>query len=337
MQHYIKKLVEKQSLTKEETKSAMHSIMDGAATEAQIASFLTAMRMKGETIEEITACAEVMREKCIPLKTKGDILDIVGTGGDASNTFNISTVSSIVVSATGIQVAKHGNRSVSSKCGAADVLEALGVKLDISPEDNEKVLQQVGLCFMFAPVYHSSMKHVAKPRREMGIRTVFNILGPLANPAYANLQVLGVYDKSLLEPMAQVLSNLGVKRALVVHGRDGVDEISMCAATDIYEINGDKITSYVLDPQDLGFSLCKREELVGGDAEENKEIALRILRGDLGPKRDMVLLNSAAALYVAYADKTLKECTEIAKEMIDSGKALQKLETFVATTHASLG
>ncbi len=332
MEHYIKKLVEGKDLTIHETETAMNSIMEGNATEAQIGSFLTAMRMKGETIEEITACAKVMRDKCEKLQTQGDVMDIVGTGGDCTNTFNVSTASSIVVAAAGVKVAKHGNRSVSSKCGAADILEALGVKLDITPKQNEKVLEDVGLCFMFAPVYHTAMKHVAKPRRELGIRTIFNILGPLANPAYANLQVLGVYDEKLLEPMANVLHNLGVKRAMVVHGQDGVDEISMCAPTTVYEIKDGTIESFILNPEMLGLKFCKQEELVGGVASENKDIMLDILEGRKGPKRDIVLINSAAALYIAYGDKTLRECVEIAAEIIDSGKALVKLSEFITAT-----
>ncbi|WP_069999590.1 anthranilate phosphoribosyltransferase [Cellulosilyticum sp. I15G10I2] len=332
MNHYIKKLVEGKNLTIDETKAAMNSIMEGSATEAQIGSFLTAMRMKGETIDEITACAQVMREKCTRLQAQGDIMDVVGTGGDCTNTFNVSTISSIVVAAAGVKVAKHGNRSVSSKCGAADILEALGVKLDITPEQNAKVLEEVGLCFMFAPVYHSSMKHVAKPRRELGIRTVFNILGPLANPAYANLQVLGVYDAKLMEPMANVLRNLGVKRAMVVHGQDGVDEVSLCAPTTVYEIKDGSISNFVLNPEMLGLKPCKQEELVGGEAHENKQITFDILEGKKGAKRDMVLINSAVALYTAYGEKNLQECVEIAAEVIDSGRALAKLEAFVAAT-----
>lgn len=332
MNEYIKKLVEGKDLTIEEAEAAMHKIMGGEASEAQTGSFLTAMRMKGETIDEITACAKVMREKCTKIQVKGDVMDIVGTGGDCTNTFNVSTVSSVVVAAAGVKVAKHGNRSVSSKCGAADVLEALGVKLDITPEQNAKVLEEVGLCFMFAPVYHESMKHVAKPRREMGIRTVFNILGPLANPAYATLQVLGVYDEKLAEPLAKVLHNLGVKRAMVVHGQDGVDEVSLCGDTTVYELKDNTVEKYILNPEMLGLTSCKQQELVGGVAEENKEIALAILNGEKGPKRDMVLMNSAVALYTAYNDKTLKECAAIAAEMIDSGKALEKLNAFIAAT-----
>ena len=334
MECYIKKLVEGCNLTSEETMEAMNTIMEGRATEAQIGSFLTAMRMKGETIEEITACAKVMREKCTPLRALGDVMDIVGTGGDCSNTFNVSTVTAIVVAAAGIKVAKHGNRSVSSQCGSADVLEALGVKLDITPEQNAKVLENVGICFMFAPVYHSAMKHVAKTRRELGIRTLFNILGSLANPAYANLQVLGVYDEKLVEPMASVLSNLGVKKAVVVHGHDGLDEVSLCDLTTVYEINEGVINRFVIDPQNLGFKACKREELVGGVASDNKQITLDILKGEKGPKRDMVLINAATALYTAYQNVPLVECIQIAEELIDSGKALNKLNSFIEATQA---
>ncbi len=337
MEAYIRKMVDGINLTADETEAAMNSIMAGDATEAQIGSFLTAMRMKGETIDEITACAKVMRSKCAKLQTSGDVLDIVGTGGDCTNTFNVSTVSAVVAAAAGVKVAKHGNRSVSSKCGAADILEALGIKLDITPSQNAKVLEETGICFMFAPVYHSSMKHVAKPRREMGIRTVFNILGPLVNPAFANLQVLGVYDEKLLEPMANVLCNLGVDRALVVHGKDGVDEISLCAETTIYEIKEGSIKKYEISPERLGLTRCKQEELTGGAAEENKQITLDLLKGQKGPKRDMVIINTAAALYTAYGDKTLEECLEIAKETIDSGKALRKLEEFAAATQRIAG
>ncbi|MDF2612447.1 MAG: trpD [Clostridia bacterium] len=332
MEQYIKKLVEGNNLSIDEAEAAMNTIMEGMATDAQIAGFLTAMRMKGETIEEITACAKVMREKCTRLQTADEVIDIVGTGGDCTNTFNVSTVSAMVVAAAGIKVAKHGNRSVSSKCGAADILEELGVKLDITPEQNAKVLEEAGLCFMFAPVYHQSMRHVAKTRKELGIRTVFNILGPLANPAYAKLQILGVYDEKLIEPMARVLNNLGVKRALVVHGQDGVDEVSLCGPTTVYEINEGTIKAFVLTPEMVGLAACRQEELVGGAASENKQITLDILSGVKGPKRDMVLINSAVALYIAYNDKTLQECVKIAEEMIDSGKALAKLEEFAAAT-----
>ena len=334
MNEYIKKLIEGQDLTIQEANAAMDTIMSGEATSAQIGSYLTALRMKGETIEEITGCAKGMRERCIQLVGKGDLMDIVGTGGDCTNTFNVSTVSSFVVAAGGVKIAKHGNRSVSSKCGSADVLEALGVKLDLTKEQNESVLEKTGICFMFAPIYHSAMKYVAAPRKELGVRTIFNILGPLANPAYANLQVMGVYSEELVEPMAKVLSNLGVKRAMVVHGADGVDEVSICGLTQVCEVREDGLRSYMINPVELGLRLAKPEEIKGGLAEENKEIALSILRGEKGAKRDMVLINSAVALYTALDDITLKECVELAAELIDSGKALEKMQDFVNATRA---
>ena len=334
MNNYIKKLVEGNDLTYEETVDAMTSIMEGKATEAQIGSLLTALRIQGETVEEITASATVMRKKCNQLKGEGDLLDIVGTGGDCTNTFNVSTISSLVVAAAGVKVAKHGNRSVSSKCGSADVLEALGVKLDITKEQNEKVLNEIGICFMFAPLYHSAMKYVAAPRKQMGIRTIFNILGPLASPAYANLQVLGVYAEALVKPMAQVLANLGVKHAMVVYGQDGVDEVSLCAPTSVCEVRGKEIKNFVLKPEELGLNLCKQSDLVGGEAALNKQIALDILQGVKGPKRDMVLINSAVALTTAFDNLSLKEALALSAEMIDSGKAFKKLQDFVEITNS---
>lgn len=332
MKEYINKVIEGKNLTTEEAAAAMDIIMSGEATPAQIGSYLTALRMKGETIEEITGCAKGMREKCLQLIGKGDLMDIVGTGGDCTNTFNVSTVSSFVVAAGGVKVAKHGNRSVSSKCGSADVLEALGVKLDITKEQNEAVLEETGMCFMFAPVYHSAMKYVAAPRRELGTRTIFNILGPLANPAYANLQVMGVYSDQLVDSMAQVLSNLGVKRAMVVHGEDGVDEVSICGKTKVCEVRDGKVKSYTIDPEELGLSTAQPEDIKGGLAEENKEIALSILKGEKGAKRDMVLINSAVALYTALDNKSLKECVQMAADLIDSGKALDKMQEFIKAT-----
>lgn len=332
MKEYINKVIEGKNLTTEEAAAAMDIIMSGEATPAQIGSYLTALRMKGETIEEITGCAKGMREKCLQFVGKGDLMDIVGTGGDCTNTFNVSTVSSFVVAAGGVKVAKHGNRSVSSKCGSADVLEALGVKLDITKEQNEAVLEETGMCFMFAPVYHSAMKYVAAPRRELGVRTIFNILGPLANPAYANLQVMGVYSDELVDSMAQVLSNLGVKRAMVVHGEDGVDEVSICGKTKVCEVRDGKIKSYTIDPEELGLSIAQPEDIKGGLAEENKEIALSILKGEKGAKRDMVLINSAVALYTALDNKSLKECVQMAADLIDSGKALDKMQEFIKAT-----
>ncbi len=325
----IYKIVNGQNLDLETTKAVMEQIMSGEATSAQIASFLTAMRMKGESIDEITACAMVMREKCARLKPETDVLDIVGTGGDESNTFNISTVCALVVSAAGVPVAKHGGRSVSSKCGSADLLETLGVKIDIGVEKSEQILKEIGLCFMFAPVYHASMKYAAPVRREMSIRTLFNILGPLANPAGANMQLLGVYDENLVEPLARVLMNLGVKRAMVVHGHDGLDEVTLCDSTTVCEVNHGKLNSFFLDPAQLGFWKCGPEKLAGGDPEENARITLDILNGQKGPKRDVVLLNSALCLYMSHDNITLRECVKMAASAIDSGKAKKQLERFI--------
>ena len=315
-------------LSLETTKNVMNQIMEGNATDSQIGSFLTAMRMKGETINEITACAMVMREKCTKLKPDFDVLDIVGTGGDEANTFNISTVSSFVISAGGTPVAKHGNRSVSSKCGSADLLEALGIKIDLTSEQSEKVLKEIGQCFLFAPTYHSSMKYAAPVRREISVRTIFNILGPLANPAGANMQLLGVYDENLVEPLANVLLNLGVKRAMVVHGHDGLDEITLCSSTTICEISNGKLNSFFLTPEQLGFERCKKEDLTGGEPEVNAQIALNILNGEKGPKRDIVVLNSAVCLYMSNNNVTLRECVKMAEDIIDSKKALRQLEMF---------
>jgi len=329
----IYKIVNGQDLDLNTTKAVMEQIMNGEATNAQIGSFLTAMRMKGESIEEITACAMVMREKCTKLKTGMDVLDIVGTGGDEANTFNISTISALVVSAAGVPVAKHGNRSVSSKCGSADLLEALGVKIDINAEKSEQILRKIGLCFMFAQTYHASMKYAAPVRRELAIRTIFNILGPLANPAGANTQLLGVYDENLVEPLARVLLNLGVKRAMVVHGHDGLDEVTLCSTTTVCEVFDGRLNSFFLDPEQLGFKKCTPEELVGGNPEENARIALDILNGQKGPKRDIVLLNTAVCLYMFHSHTTLRDCVRLAAEIIDSGKAKAQLEKFITLSN----
>ena len=334
IEQYIQRVIDGGNLSTLEAEEAMDAIMSGQVTEAQIGGYLTALRMKGETIEEITGSAKVMREKCLQLYSKETLMDIVGTGGDCSNTFNVSTASAFVVAAAGIKVAKHGNRSVSSKCGSADVLEALGVKLDLTKEQNEAVLEKTGICFMFAPVYHSAMKYVARPRKELGVRTIFNILGPLANPAYASLQLMGVYSEALVEPMAKVLRNLGVTNALVVHGLDGVDEVSICGKTKVSEIRDSQIINYTIDPEALGFKLAQIDEIKGGDALENKAIMLDILNGKKGAKRDMVIINSAAALSVALRDKSLEECVRLAERLIDEGKAKAKLEELVAATHA---
>lgn len=329
IQQAIYKALNRENLTLEMTKSVMDEIMSGNATNAQIASFITAIRMKGETIDEITACAMIMRQYGLKVKHEGDVLDIVGTGGDEAFTFNISTISSLVISAAGIPVAKHGNRSVSSKCGSADVLEALGVKINIPVERSEEILKEIGICFLFAPLYHSSMKYAAPVRKELGVRTIFNILGPLSNPANANLQLLGVYDENLVEPMARVLANLGVKRAMVVHGHDGLDEVSLSSKSTVCEVNQGQVNSFFLDPHQFGFEYCKPEDLVGGDPALNAEIAIQILSGEKGPKRDIVLLNSAVCLYMSYNNITLRECVRLAAETIDSGKAMEQLNKFI--------
>lgn len=329
IQQAIYQAINKQDLNFDTAKTAMMQIMEGKATPAQIGSFLTALRMKGETIEEITACAKVMREKCVKLNPNMDVLDIVGTGGDETNTFNISTVASFVVAAGGVPVAKHGNRSVSSKCGSADCLEALGAKIDLSVDSSAIMLEKIGMCFMFAPTYHSSMRYAAPVRKELAVRTIFNILGPLSNPAGANMQLLGVYDENLVQPLAKVLANLGVKRGAVVHGHDGLDEVTISDSTTICEINNGKINSFFLTPEQLGLSRCDMRELVGGTPEENAVITKAILSGELGPKRDIVVLNSALCLYMTHNQKTLRECVKLAECLIDSGAAMQKLQDFI--------
>lgn len=329
IQDAIKKLVNREDLPLEMARQVMDEIMSGTATAAQMGSFLTAMRMKGETIDEITACAMVMRSHCTKLTPETDVLEIVGTGGDEAYTFNISTVSAMVAAAAGVPVAKHGNRSVSSKCGSADCLEALGVKIDLNAAQSARVLREAGICFMFAPVYHASMKYAAPVRKDLGVRTIFNILGPLANPAGANLQLLGVYDENLVEPLARVLANLGVKRAMVVHGHDGLDEVTLCGSTTVCEVSGGKLGSFFLDPRQFGFQPCKPADLVGGGPGENAEIARRILAGEKGPKRDIVLLNAAVCIYMAHSSVTLRECVRMAADIIDSGKAAEKLDQFI--------
>lgn len=315
------------------TRAVMTQMMEGKATDSQMGAFLAAMRIKGETIKEITACAEVMREKCLKLHPKTDVLDIVGTGGDELYSFNISTVSSFVAAAGGVPVAKHGNRSVSSKCGSADVLEALGANISLDAAQSERVLSETGMCFMLAQVYHSAMKHVAHVRKELGVRTIFNILGPLANPAGANLQLLGVYDENLVEPLASVLNNLGVKRAMVVHGHDGLDEITLTGTSTICEVSDGKLNSYFITPEQFGLSRCKLSELTGGGPRENADIVRRILAGERGAKRDTVVLNAACCLYMGTRDATMRQCVNMAQELIDSGKAMSKLEEFVRVTN----
>ncbi|WP_298525060.1 anthranilate phosphoribosyltransferase [uncultured Methanobrevibacter sp.] len=329
----ILKVYKNENLTYNEAYQTMDEIMSGEASEVQMSAYLTAMSMKGETIDEITASAEAMRAHCVRLLNDEDVLEIVGTGGDGSNTFNISTTSSIIISAAGVPVAKHGNRSASSKCGAADVLEELGVNINIDPEKSLKCLKEINLCFLFAQNYHIAMKYVAGVRKELSIRTIFNILGPLTSPAGASMEVLGVYEKELVEPLTEVLKNLGVKSAVTVYGLDGMDEISASDKTAVCELKDGEIMSYEISPEYFGMEMVSKEDLVGGDAKENAEITLSILKGEKGPKRNAVLLNSAAGLYVAGKVESLREGVELAEEIIDSGKALKQLERFIECTN----
>ena len=326
----IIKLSKKQNLTYQEAEEVMDEIMSGKATPVQMSAYLTALALKGETIDEITASAAGMRAHCIKLLHDMDVLEIVGTGGDGSNSFNISTTASLAIAAGGVPVAKHGNRAASSKSGAADVLEALGVKITIPPEKSQELLKKIGICFLFAQNYHIAMKYVAPIRKELGIRTVFNILGPLSNPAGANMELMGVYDEALVEPLAQVMANLGVTRGMVVFGQDSLDEISMSAPTSVCEIKDGKFTSYVLTPEQFGYERCTKEKLQGGTPQENAEITKAILEGkETGAKRHAVCLNAGAALYIAGKADSIEAGVKLAEQLIDSGAALKKLEEFI--------
>ena len=330
----IIKLSKKQDLAYAEAEAVMDEIMSGQATPVQMSSYLTALSLKGETIDEITASAAGMRAHCIKLLHNLDVLEIVGTGGDGSNSFNISTTSSLVIAAGGVPVAKHGNRAASSKSGAADVLEALGVKITLTPERSAEILKKINICFLFAQNYHIAMKYVAPIRKELGIRTVFNILGPLSNPAGANMELMGVYDQSLVEPLAQVMANLGVNRGMVVYGQDSLDEISMCAPTSVCEIRDGKFTSYEITPEQFGYERCEKGALTGGTPAENAEITKAILKGEeKGPKRQAVCLNAGAALYIAGKAASIEEGVKLAESLIDSGAVLKKLEEFVEETN----
>ena len=330
----IIKLSKKQDLAYAEAEAVMDEIMSGQATPVQMSAYLTALALKGETIDEITASAAGMRAHCIKLLHNLDVLEIVGTGGDGSNSFNISTTSSLVIAAGGVPVAKHGNRAASSKSGAADVLEALGVKITLTPERSAEILKKINICFLFAQNYHIAMKYVAPIRKELGIRTVFNILGPLSNPAGANMELMGVYDQSLVEPLAQVMANLGVNRGMVVYGQDSLDEISMCAPTSVCEIRDGKFTSYEITPEQFGYERCEKSALTGGTPAENAEITKAILKGEeKGPKRQAVCLNAGAALYIAGKAASIEEGVKLAESLIDSGAALKKLEEFVEETN----
>lgn len=326
----IYKLSNGENLNKEETKLTMQEIMEGKATNAQIAGFLMGMRIKGETIEEITALAQVMRKKANTLEYNEELFEIVGTGGDEANTFNISTTAGFVISASGVKVAKHGNRNISSSCGAADCLEALGLNLTLNSKQNIKMLDKIGMCFMFAPNYHSSMKYASSVRKELGIRTVFNILGPLANPANATRQLMGVYKEELVEPLAKVLANLGVKRGAVVHGYDGLDEITVCNKTLVCEIDNGKFYSYTLDPHDYAMEYAQVQELVGGDKLENAKITKSILMGEKSSRRNAVVLNAGMSIYLAKEDISLKDSINLAENLIDSGLAAKKMHDFIS-------
>ena len=329
----IAKLSHKEDLTYDEATQVMEEMMDGTATNSQMGGFLMALSMRGETIDEITAFATVMREKGIKIQPQREVIDIVGTGGDEVGTFNISTTSSFVVAAGGVPVAKHGNRSVSSKSGAADVLEKLGVNVSLDAKQNEEVLNKTGICFLFAPVYHSSMKYAAPVRKELGVRTVFNILGPLSNPAAATMQLLGVYDKKLAGPLARVLANLGVTRGVAVCGEDGLDEITLTGETEVHEIRFGEITSYTITPEQFGLKRCPLSELVGGTPEENAQITLDILSGkEQGAKRDVVLMNAGMSLYLGIDGISLADGVKMAAELIDSGKAMEKFQEFRKAT-----
>lgn len=330
----IIKLSKREDLTKQEAYECMNEIMNGEASDIQKSAYLTALSLKGETIDEITGSAKGMREHCVRLLNDQDVLEIVGTGGDGSNSFNISTTSSIVIASAGVKVAKHGNRAASSKSGAADCLEALGVNIYVDNEKSAQILNDIDICFLFAQNYHIAMKYVAPIRKELGIRTVFNILGPLTNPAGASLQVMGVYDESLVEPLARVLSNLGVKRAMVVYGKDGLDEISVSDETVVCEVNNGEFTKYTISPEQFGIQRCQKEDIIGGSPQDNALIAQDILNGKKGPQRDAILLNAGAGLYVAGRVESLQEGVDLAGQLIDDGRAIRKLNQFIAKTNS---
>ena len=344
----IGKVVERFDLTREEMIACMNEIMSGEATQAQIGSFITALRFKGETIEEITGAAIVMREKATKINVASNLIDLdrddinidretivdtCGTGGSGTNTFNISTTVAFVVSGAGLRVAKHGNRGVSSVCGSADVIKALGVNIDISPEKAKDCIEKIGIGFLYAPLFHNAMKFAISPRREIGIRTIFNILGPLTNPANATCQVLGVYEEKLTDKLANVLNNLGAKRAFVVHGLDTLDEITITGKTKVSELRNKKVKGYYIKPQDFGMKKAELKAIKGGTVEENASIVKKVLEGEKGPRQDVVLLNASAALIAGGLAKDFKDGIEIARQSIESGKAKEKLEKLTEFTN----
>ena len=332
----IVKIVNKEDLTYDEAYSVMNEIMSGETSPTQNAAFLAALSTKSaraETTDEIAGCAAAMRDHATKVETNMDIFEIVGTGGDNAHSFNISTTSALVAAAGGMKVAKHGNRAASSKCGTADCLETLGVNIQQSPERCVELLNEVGMCFFFAQKYHTSMKYVGAIRKELGFRTVFNILGPLTNPGSPSMQLLGVYDEYLVEPLAQVLANLGVKRGMIVYGMDKLDEISMSAPTKICEIRDGWYKTFTITPEDFGFERCTKDDLKGGTPEENAKITLEILNGQQGPKRNAVLLNAGASLYIGGKAETFKDGVKLAASLIDSGKALEVLTKFIEVSN----
>ena len=336
IQEAIIKIVNKQDFTYDEAYSVMNEIMSGETTPTQNAAFLASLSTKSaraETIDEISGCAAAMRAHATKVETNMDIFEIVGTGGDNAHSFNISTTSALVAAAGGMKVAKHGNRAASSKCGTADCLEALGVNIQQSPEKCIELLNEVGMCFFFAQKYHTSMKYVGSIRKELGFRTVFNILGPLTNPGSPKIQLLGVYDDYLVEPLAQVLISLGVKRGMVVYGLDKLDEISLSSPTKICEFKDGWFKSYVITPEEFSFERCKKSDLVGGTPEENAEITRNILKGEKGHKRNAVLLNAGASLYLGDKAKTFKDGIKLASEIIDSGKAMDTLQKLIEVSN----
>lgn len=333
----IAKIVIKEDLTYDEAYTVMTEIMTGETTPTQNAAFLAALSTKStkaETIDEIAGCAAAMRANALKVESDLELMEIVGTGGDKAGSINISTTSAIILAAAGIKVSKHGNRAASSKCGAADCLEALGVNIDLSPEKCVELLEKIGICFFFAQKYHPSMKYVGAIRRELGFRTVFNILGPLTNPAQPKLQLLGVYDETLCEPLAKVLMSLGVKRGMVVYGQDMLDEISLSAPTTVCEFADGETKTYVIKPEDFGFKTCEKSDINGGTPEENAEITRAILKGAQGPKRDAVLLNAGAGLYIGGKAESIAEGVKLAAELVDSGAAYRKLEEFIEASNS---
>ncbi|MDP3804608.1 MAG: anthranilate phosphoribosyltransferase [Candidatus Omnitrophota bacterium] len=329
----IEKVVKGINLSEAEMRASFDEIMSGKATNAQIGAFVTALRMKGESVEEITGAAKVMREKSLHINAGEDVVDTCGTGGSGANTFNISTTAAFVVAGCGLKVAKHGNRSASSRCGSADVLEALGVKLDVGADLVQRCVLEIGIGFLYAPLFHNAMKYAIAPRKEIGIRTIFNILGPLSNPANATSQVVGVYDAKLTEPIAKVLKNLGLRRAFVVYGMDTLDEITITGHTKVSELKGARIRTYYITPEKFGLKRAMLADIEGGSVKENAEIVLSVLKGERGPRRDVVLLNAAAALVCGYKAKDFKTGVRLASTSIDLGKALEKLLRLIELTN----